>query len=826
MEVGVIEIPNSRHIIDPTPLEFINTYDNPVVILYISTHNGNDPVAVRALDVTASGCSLIMEEPGAGSHEPENISYLIIESGVYELSDDLLIQAGTIDVPASAFHIDGENTINTGKYVDLVFDTYFGGIPAFFASMNTYNNPGSTYTTVEAGSVDVNTIGAKIFQELSSHPHVITADEVIGWLAISTPRAGDFLEGIIFETQSFNDGTKDGWNDTSTRHTVAHANAYDSPPIVFAQGITQNGEDGHWARAAAASTTGQSLIYAEEPYWSSRSHSDEIFSFLAFSEAFSLVYTIEPELDILPHRNIWTQKPYVYRSGMDGLYIYDLASQDLLNFTAVTGGVSSVWADDNYFYFGTTISGVFRGDVATVSGSPSFSQYKSYPDILSDSVNYLHGKGDFLCIATESGVDRYKISSAERYSEVAEDPFKCFQTTDGSFYYILNPGEPIIGLDGKVLDWLYSKPVYLDSPIISDNFSYCIEIPRESPYEIVRLSKPYGDDLRVLDDKGRSVPFFVEEWNSVDNPKVWVKLYAGTESFTLLYGGSGAISQSDPDNTFLLYDDFNGTELDESKWTWTPGYTHNEYHIDNSALTIVSKANQYYPTIKSVESFLEATVDMRIRVSPGSSYYTDLDPYLGFDNGGVYASVGPEDSSDEDPHKLYSNTTQGVIQGEELITTTFAELTIVESLYYQASKFNAELLTASGTILPGYRRVKINISNASNQPDLEVDWVRVRHTDANTPGYTFGSATYTYQIISYSSLHAVYGTTASAGFVYTGEPTNVLDSTYINDIYVTEDTSKYGGNVLFLGTNHGAQVIEERRGDELNCRKRLYVISS
>jgi hypothetical protein len=53
-----------------------------------------------------------------------------------------------------------------------------------------------------------------------------------------------------------------------------------------------------------------------------------------------------------------------------------------------------------------------------------------------------------------------------------------------------------------------------------------------------------------------------------------------------------------------------------------------------------------------------------------------------------------------------------------------------------------------------------------------------------------------------------------------------LLSNYVNDIFVTENTSVEGGHVIFLGTGWGVMVIEEKRGDETNCRKRVYVVST
>ncbi|RKX63576.1 MAG: hypothetical protein DRP42_07495, partial [Tenericutes bacterium] len=50
--------------------------------------------------------------------------------------------------------------------------------------------------------------------------------------------------------------------------------------------------------------------------------------------------------------------------------------------------------------------------------------------------------------------------------------------------------------------------------------------------------------------------------------------------------------------------------------------------------------------------------------------------------------------------------------------------------------------------------------------------------------------------------------------------------TTINDIFVTEDTSTKGGNVLFLGTNRGTSIIEEDRGSELTCERKWFYVGN
>lgn len=74
-------------------------------------------------------------------------------------------------------------------------------------------------------------------------------------------------------------------------------------------------------------------------------------------------------------------------------------------------------------------------------------------------------------------------------------------------------------------------------------------------------------------------------------------------------------------------------------------------------------------------------------------------------------------------------------------------------------------------------------------------------------------------------LNAVYSTASNwsdPDYIYD----DLLYATVINDIHVTEGTSSYNNNnIIFLGTDQGAHVIEERRGDEENANLKRYYIT-
>jgi hypothetical protein len=132
--------------------------------------------------------------------------------------------------------------------------------------------------------------------------------------------------------------------------------------------------------------------------------------------------------------NTYVHNSLVFVSTTSGIYAYNEDDLSLVNYMYFPG-TTSVYIDDSYIYLGTSLSGVVRRTLNTVSGSGTFYNYKNVPNITSNEVHYVHGSGNYICAATESGVDSYVISSGNRRYVTVSGVSKCFQTDDGDFYY-------------------------------------------------------------------------------------------------------------------------------------------------------------------------------------------------------------------------------------------------------------------------------------------------------------------------------------------------------------------------------------------------------
>lgn len=155
-----------------------------------------------------------------------------------------------------------------------------------------------------------------------------------------------------------------------------------------------------------------------------------------------------------PCYNVWINDPFIYKATISGVNIYNLEIGFLLKFVEHEN-TSSVWANNNYMYVATTVSGIYR---STVTGTINLIPYKQYPDITDNYAYCIHGNGDYLCATTVSGVDHYDLTTGSGIYTTLSDVGKCFQTGRGEFYYSYNPL-----VDDKELHVVYNNTSNWDS---------------------------------------------------------------------------------------------------------------------------------------------------------------------------------------------------------------------------------------------------------------------------------------------------------------------------------------------------------------------------
>ena len=133
-------------------------------------------------------------------------------------------------------------------------------------------------------------------------------------------------------------------------------------------------------------------------------------------------------------------------------------------------------------------------------------------------------------------------------------------------------------------DWKYKKIIILETRTNEDNFQIKIELNSDD----IDFSKinPDGSDIRFCDYKGNKLSYWIEEWNPKGKSIIWVKIIDSKSDFIeLYYGNPNAKSESNGEDTFILFDDFNYDNIDDFWEKW-----YNQFsvitNLENSELTL------------------------------------------------------------------------------------------------------------------------------------------------------------------------------------------------------------------------------------------------
>ncbi|MEO0224634.1 MAG: DUF2341 domain-containing protein [candidate division WOR-3 bacterium] len=140
-------------------------------------------------------------------------------------------------------------------------------------------------------------------------------------------------------------------------------------------------------------------------------------------------------------------------------------------------------------------------------------------------------------------------------------------------------------------NWQYRRPITINNTNNSNNLSdyqVLITIDTASLISVGKMKNDCGD-VRFCDSDGTTLlDYWIESGINTSSTKIWVKVpsipASSTKTIYFYYGNPSASSASNGNNTFLFFDDFEGTTLDTTKWNWIN--FGGSYSVSNSILTI------------------------------------------------------------------------------------------------------------------------------------------------------------------------------------------------------------------------------------------------
>ncbi|MHA2338679.1 MAG: DUF2341 domain-containing protein, partial [Candidatus Hodarchaeales archaeon] len=155
------------------------------------------------------------------------------------------------------------------------------------------------------------------------------------------------------------------------------------------------------------------------------------------------------------------------------------------------------------------------------------------------------------------------------------------ESFEGSFATPLTPIEFIHGEPYTLNLWMdesfaYLREISLDP--VTPEHNYHIKVLLDPTSFNYSRADTNGDDLRFYDPGKTLLNYWIESWNTSGTSIIWVEVpFALTSKIYMHYGNANAEAMSSGEDTFIFFDDFEGSSLDTNKWT-------HEYDVWNAVM--------------------------------------------------------------------------------------------------------------------------------------------------------------------------------------------------------------------------------------------------
>lgn len=308
--------------------------------------------------------------------------------------------------------------------------------------------------------------------------------------------------------------------------------------------------------------------------------------------------------------------------------------------------------------------------------------------------------------------------------------------------------------------WAYYRTITVDNSAGGDLTDYQVGFSLNTS-QLVTDGKLQADgaDLRVFTADCTPLPFWGDSLGTSTDTRIWAKvpgIAAGaTVELQVYYGNPAAESATDGDNTFIFFDDFEGTEVDANKWEAVGEFA--TFQVNDGFLQYASTAMNPGPRFKFARtkaSFEEQVVfDFVVERTNAdgfgfSSSDTDAplnrfivrDAGFGFDtlnqiavitdttnNGSASQNSYPILRFDRFAFNTVSITPQ-ITENDMFMMTRFANEGLGDE--------NLDTLTVNNLVMPGFHFI---ISSFSPSFIIEMDNIRVRQHSDQPPSSAVGA---------------------------------------------------------------------------------------
>ncbi|MDJ0678264.1 MAG: M10 family metallopeptidase [Xenococcaceae cyanobacterium MO_167.B52] len=225
-EVGTIQGVN--HQLQTIQLQ--GNYTNPVVFAQPLSRNGGDTAIVRVTDTQSDSISFYVQEAEYldGKHIKESFSYMVLETGSWQLADGTLVEVGTVNSNANI----------RSQWETIDFQSDFSQAPVVLSQVQSTNNSEFIRTRQTQGTATGFKVALEKEESLKKSQY---QQDRIGWLAISSG-AGTW-DGNYYQATNTGDKVTHRW------HSLDLSDNFTETPQVLAAIASYDGGDASGLRS-------------------------------------------------------------------------------------------------------------------------------------------------------------------------------------------------------------------------------------------------------------------------------------------------------------------------------------------------------------------------------------------------------------------------------------------------------------------------------------------------------------------------------------------------------------------------------------------------
>ncbi len=311
------------------------------------------------------------------------------------------------------------------------------------------------------------------------------------------------------------------------------------------------------------------------------------------------------------------------------------------------------------------------------------------------------------------------------------------------WFVVVFSGWDVLAAGGWLSGWNYRRAFVLNNPNNTDLVDFQVDISLQTDTLIASSKLQAGcADLRFTTKDGVTlIPYWIESGCNSANTRIWLRIpflpANGQDTFFVYYGNGSAVSASDPDSVFVIFDDFSGNALDNTKWEVRGNPS--SLTVQNGVLTIQGNNNWEY--VRSRKGFRQVhIVEARVQLVGSSAglvigEVTNDNRYTFRTTGGTLGTTYDNDVNGVNTWANQSYPGLSVASGQwyeyRIVVQPTGSGISIQQFCLTPGSCNTQAQTFTQVAVDS---AAVGLSSWSSSEYARMDWVRVRKYAANAPG--------------------------------------------------------------------------------------------